>query len=163
MKTKKNTDEPLFDRIYNFSNSFIGTMLIGVVLVAIGLISHLAPRLGLIAEGTFPDLWIFIGVGTGTIIGAFLWQKPGVKKLRNLRNENLKLDERRKMIMGKSAFTAMILMVGTMLIIMIVCYAYAFLDMYQPFSLYLSMIMGALALLHILSYWFFFEHYRYKC
>ena len=131
MKTKKKTDEPLFDRIYNFSNSFIGTMLIGVVLVAIGLISHLAPRLGLIAEGTFPDLWIFIGVGTGTIIGAFLWQKPGVKKLRNHRKENLKLEERRKMIMGKSAFTAMILMVGTMLIIMIVCYAYAFLDMYN--------------------------------
>ena len=86
-----------------------------------------------------------------------------MKKLRSLRNENLKLDERRKMIMGKSAFAAMILMVGTMLIIMIVCYAYAFLDMYRPLSLYLSLIMSALALLHVFGYLFFFEHYRYKC
>lgn len=163
MKTKKNTDEPLFDRIYNFSNSFIATIIIGLAFTVLGLASILAPRLGLIAEGSFPELWAIACSGIGILIGGFLWQKPGVKKLRNLRNENLKLDERRKMIMGKSAFTAMILMVGTMLIIMIVCYAYAFLDMYRPLSLYLSMIMGALALLHILSYWFFFEHYRYKC
>ncbi|WP_400259789.1 hypothetical protein [Candidatus Methanomassiliicoccus intestinalis] len=163
MKTKKKTDEPLFDRIYNFSTSFVATIILGLAFTVLGLASILAPRLGLIAEGSFPELWIIAGGGIGTLIGALIWQKPGVKKLRSLRNENLKLDERRKMIMGKSAFAAMILMVGTMLIIMIVCYAYAFLDMYRPLSLYLSLIMSALALLHVFGYLFFFEHYRYKC